>query len=142
MSRPLSDEFYKNLDKRIYLIENDIVVFSEVKVATPQKVEANFAHLRKITAHLQSFSVLLDLHIAERPNAAARAMINQELKKSCKRATHIAYHTGSNNLIRAAIRFAMYGMVGTTFTIDKTKAIENCINARHARHAKPQKFVK
>ena len=123
-----------NIPNKVSLLQDGIVLFVGSPKPTPENIKLAFEEIEKFgKSNGNSFSLLFDLDRCGLPDARTRKEINTSFLKIQPFLKHIAYSTGKNLLIIAAIKFVMYGMGLNSYTIHKNKeeALEEILK-RHA----------
>ena len=128
----ISDELFHEIRSRVYLLEKDIVFVDEIKNITPETINVEFDRLEELVEDQPYFAHLINLEVCKRPDAKTREVINRRFMKLSSKTYHVAFATGSNILIRTAIRFVIYASGLKSISVSKSveEAKEKCKNAR------------
>ncbi len=118
----LSPEERQVLLNRVYLLDPNLVMWRELPVLSVFHIELFGQKVGELTAGLTSFSVIVDLTEAERPNAEIRDCLRR-LFNSYPNLDYIAVFTGENWISNLVAKFVLSGSLGTAkFSVHKSQA--------------------
>ena len=104
---PLSHQELAQLESRISVVSDRIVMMREVSDATPQSVSAEWERVRKLAADWDSFVVVADLRAARRPSPDVRRALTHEIDAVRDKLLVLVAFTETNMALRAAARFVL-----------------------------------
>ncbi|MCP5468124.1 MAG: hypothetical protein H7A32_02510 [Deltaproteobacteria bacterium] len=104
----------------VYLLENDVIMWEEMPVASVFSVEKYGEKLRNLAKNLDSFYLILDLSKTKRPSAEVRSSL-KELYSSFPNFEHAAAFTGANFMLNIAAKFVLNFVGLNSFSVHKTK---------------------
>ncbi|MBF0562990.1 MAG: PAS domain S-box protein, partial [Alphaproteobacteria bacterium] len=116
-----SPEECRALRDCIYLFDDAVVMWKEVPIQTPFQIGLFGEELLAVTSGMDSFSLLIDLTEAKKPNAEVREALRR-LFAAQTRIVYVAVFTGKNWLLNHAARFILGGSLGRRkFSVHKTR---------------------
>ena len=115
------------LNARIVDVGDRTILVREVSNPSPFQTVVLFARITELSDRYASFSLVIDLSEATRPNAERRALIqkcfNQELRD---KVDHLAIFTGKNFLLNTVTKFVLYGLRMRSTSVHKTEEQALC----------------
>lgn len=104
---PLSHQELAELESRVSVVSDRIVMMREVSDATPQSVSAEWERVRTLAADWDSFVVVADLRAAKRPSPDVRRALTHEIDAVNDKLLALVAFTETNMALRAAARFVL-----------------------------------
>lgn len=110
---------------RVTMCEGSIVELVELPVLTRFTLELMLAEVDRLTAHLPTYKVLVDLRQSARPTAEQREALRAGLRSRDARLRHVALFT-NGFLVSVAARFVFghFGMARVTTHTSRASALE------------------
>jgi hypothetical protein len=119
------------LRQRVWPVEDRLFMMVEVQHQSPFTVDVFFDRLAELTAGLDTFAYVVDLTVAQRPDARTRAQLRRRVTEINPRLAHVAVVVGANVVIRAVAKLAAFaiGFRSTSFHATVEDATEACRRA-------------
>ena len=108
------------LSNRVVRYKNQIVVYREVPFISTFTVTHMFSEVQKIIYEGQKIFLVLDLTESNKPSAAIRSVISEEVKKIKDQIVHCSIYSGRNKMINLLAKFALGGVGFESYTISST----------------------
>lgn len=115
-------EEIKAIQSRSWMYKDKIIWVNELPILSPFSININFDRMDQLSKDIGPYALIIDLRGSDRPDAKTRRVVNQRFMKLKDRQIHCAYITGKNSLINAAIKFVMYGMGHSSYSVNSTEA--------------------
>ncbi len=116
MTRP---EIIKAIKDRVYFLEDDIIMWKEMPIASVFSVKKFGEKLRESVNDLNKFYMVIDLTETKRPTASVRSEL-KNLYSSFKNFKHAAVFTGSNFMLNIAAKFVLNFVGLQSYSVHKT----------------------
>ena len=110
------------IKKRTWVYKDRIIWVNELPLLSPFSININFDQLDVQSEGMDSYVLIIDLRNSARPDAKTRRTINRRFTLIKDQLRHCAYITGKNSLINTAIRFVMYGMEHSSYSVSQTES--------------------
>lgn len=122
-----SPEEISLLSNRVQIYQENILLYKEVYVTSPFTVNLLFDKLEYLIPEDYKPGILIDVSMADNPDAKSRKILNIRFKQIQDKVSHVAFITNKNLIINTAIRFVMYGTDLKSFSVnqDYDRALKN-----------------
>jgi len=108
------------IKNNVFIYDKDIIYYKEMPIISPFSINVAFDEMERLSEQMVKHGILIDLRDSQKPNVPTRRVINARFSKICESVEHVAFCTGRNILINAAVRFVMYQTKLNSFSIHKT----------------------
>ncbi len=109
------------IQKRTWIYQDQIIWVNEMPLISPFSININFDQMDILSKDMEKYVLIIDLRNSVRPDAKTRKVINERFLQIKDQLLHCAYITGKNNLANTAIRFVMYGMEHSHYSVSKNE---------------------
>ncbi|MCP5468125.1 MAG: STAS/SEC14 domain-containing protein [Deltaproteobacteria bacterium] len=117
---PLSSlEDIEALKERVYLLDDDIIMWQEIPISSVFSVEKFTEKLNEITDDISHYYLLVDLSNTHRPSAKVRATLKREYAKLSD-FKHVAVFTGANFMMKIASKFILSFVGLPSYSVHRT----------------------
>ena len=110
------------IKSNVFIYNKNTICYKEMPIISPFSIKVAFDEIERLSEQMTKHGLLIDLRDSQKPNAPTRRAINARFSKICENVEHVAFCTGRNILINAAVRFVMYQTDLNSFSIHKTVA--------------------
>jgi hypothetical protein len=131
-------DFVKDIQSRIKVLEEGILLVEELRETTVESVNAMWSRVEEITARWPQFGYVVDLRHVKRPSSAVRAELRRRLRRIRPKLLFVAIVVGDNVLIKATARVVAYSLSISPFAICETVAgaieeVQRAVRRKSAR---------